>query len=69
MAVVIVPPLLREFTGDAERVEVEGATLRRVINELERRFGQAIVEAQTWASVAPSPSTHGTRSCVSIKPR
>ena len=38
MAVVIVPPLLRALTGDAARIEVEGATLRRVINELEARY-------------------------------
>lgn len=38
MAVVIVPPLLRALTGDADRIEVEGATLRRVINELDARY-------------------------------
>ena len=38
MAVVVVPPLLRSLTGDADRIEVEGATLRRVINELEARY-------------------------------
>ena len=38
MAVVVVPPLLRPLTGDADRIEVEGATLRRVINELEARY-------------------------------
>lgn len=38
MAVVIIPPLLRALTGDVDRVEVEGNTLRKVIDELERRY-------------------------------
>ncbi|PZC49537.1 MAG: molybdopterin synthase sulfur carrier subunit [Chloroflexi bacterium] len=38
MAVVIVPPLLRALTGDIDRVEVPGNSLRKVINELEARY-------------------------------
>lgn len=38
MATVIVPPLLRSLTGDVDRVEVEGTTLRTVINALEARY-------------------------------
>ena len=38
MPTVLIPQLLRELTGGAERVEVEGATLRRVFNDLERQY-------------------------------
>jgi molybdopterin converting factor small subunit len=38
MPTVIVPALLRKFTGGAERVPVRGRNLREVIDDLERRF-------------------------------
>ncbi|MBF6567520.1 MAG: MoaD/ThiS family protein [Candidatus Binataceae bacterium] len=38
MATVVVPALLRNYTGGAERVEVQGRTLREVIDGLERLF-------------------------------
>lgn len=38
MATVIIPALLRKFTGGAERVPAQGRNLREVINDLERRF-------------------------------
>ena len=36
MAVVLIPPQLRKFTDGARRVEVEGRTLRQVLEALER---------------------------------
>ncbi len=38
MAVVWVPPLLQKHTGGAERVRVEGATLRQVVTNLCARY-------------------------------
>ncbi len=38
MPVVYIPTLMRDLTGGAEKVEVEGATLRQVINNLDARF-------------------------------
>jgi molybdopterin synthase sulfur carrier subunit len=38
MATVIIPALLRKFTGGAERVAASGRNLRELINDLERRF-------------------------------
>ncbi len=38
MARVIIPSLLRELTGGRHEVEVEGATVREVIDNLEARF-------------------------------
>jgi molybdopterin synthase sulfur carrier subunit len=35
---VHIPPTLRRFTDGAEQVEVEGRTLRQVIDALDRRF-------------------------------
>ena len=35
MAIVFVPSLMRDLTGGADKVTVEGATLRQVINALE----------------------------------
>ena len=36
MAVVLIPPQLRKLTDGARRIEVEGATLREVLEALER---------------------------------
>jgi len=36
MATVIIPSLLRKFTGGAERVTADGRNLREVIDHLER---------------------------------
>ncbi|MDE0021937.1 MAG: MoaD/ThiS family protein [Candidatus Poribacteria bacterium] len=38
MATVFIPPLMRRHTGGVEQVEVEGATLRLIIEALEERF-------------------------------
>lgn len=38
MPIVFVPPMMRRLTGGAECVEVEGKTLRQVIEALERRY-------------------------------
>ncbi|MEE9278120.1 MAG: DUF3237 family protein [Dehalococcoidia bacterium] len=38
MPTVLIPALLRGLTGDVDRVEVEGDTLRKVINNLDERF-------------------------------
>ncbi|HTW89406.1 MAG TPA: MoaD/ThiS family protein [Candidatus Binataceae bacterium] len=38
MPTVIVPALLRKFTGGVERVQVSGRNLREIIDDLERRF-------------------------------
>ncbi len=38
MATVFIPPLMRRHTGGVEQVEVEGATLRQIIEALEERF-------------------------------
>jgi len=38
MPVVYIPALMRDLTGGVERVEVEGATLRQVVNNLDARF-------------------------------
>jgi molybdopterin synthase sulfur carrier subunit len=38
MPVVYIPTLMRDLTGGAEKVEVEGATLRQVVNSLDARF-------------------------------
>ena len=35
MAIVFIPSLMRDLTGGADKVTVEGATLRQVINALE----------------------------------
>lgn len=38
MPTVFVPPLMRTLTNGVERVEVEGATVRQVLNALEVQF-------------------------------
>jgi len=38
MAIVVVPALLRSFTGGAERVAVTGRNVGQVIDDLERQF-------------------------------
>ena len=35
MAVVFIPSLMRNLTGGVDRVEIPGATLRQVVNNLE----------------------------------
>jgi molybdopterin synthase sulfur carrier subunit len=56
MAVVIVPPLLRALTGDVARVEVAGDTLRKVINELERRYPGTKARLVDGTSIRPEIS-------------
>ena len=38
MATVFIPPLMRKHTDGVEQLEVEGATLRQIIDALEKRF-------------------------------
>ncbi len=38
MAIVFIPALLRPLTAGATRVPASGATLREVINDLDRQF-------------------------------
>lgn len=38
MPVVYIPTLMRDLTGGAEKVTVEGSTLRQVVNDLESRY-------------------------------
>ena len=35
MALVFIPSLMRNLTGGADRVEIPGATLRQIVNNLE----------------------------------
>jgi molybdopterin converting factor small subunit len=47
MPTVFIPSLLRSYTGDRSKVEVEGRTLRQVFENLEREcpgIGARIVE-------------------------
>ena len=56
MATVIVPPLLRELVGNRDRVEVEGDSLRKVINELERRYPGVKARLVGGTSIRPEIS-------------
>ena len=38
MAEVWIPPRLQEFTGGNQQVQVEGTTVRRLINNLEKKY-------------------------------
>lgn len=38
MAVVFIPPLVRDLTNGVDRVELEAKSVRQVINELDERF-------------------------------
>ncbi|HYK64535.1 MAG TPA: MoaD/ThiS family protein [Patescibacteria group bacterium] len=38
MPTVVIPSLLRKFTGGLERVKVQGSTIREVVQDLGRRF-------------------------------
>jgi sulfur-carrier protein len=38
MPTVVIPSLLRKFTDGLERVEVQGSTIREVVQNLARRF-------------------------------
>ena len=38
MVTVFIPPLLRELTGDVERLTVEGGTVRQIVGNLETRY-------------------------------
>jgi molybdopterin synthase sulfur carrier subunit len=58
MANVVIPALLRKFTGGVDRVEVRGATVRELVRELGRRFpgleDQLIEEGEIKPSIAVS---------------
>lgn len=38
MVTVFIPPLLRDITGDVPQLQVDGATVRQIVNRLEDRF-------------------------------
>ena len=38
MATVFIPSLMRKLTNDQDRVEVEGATLRQVVDNLDQDY-------------------------------
>lgn len=38
MAVVFIPALLRELTGGQDRIELPGATVRQIVNNLEATY-------------------------------
>ncbi len=38
MATVFIPSLMRKLTNDQDRVEVEGATLRQVVDNLDKDY-------------------------------
>jgi molybdopterin converting factor small subunit len=38
VAVVFIPALLRELTGGQDRLEVSGATVRQIVNNLESAY-------------------------------
>lgn len=38
MAIAWIPPLLRDLSGGLERLEIPGATVREVIDQLDQRF-------------------------------
>lgn len=58
MATVVIPALLRKFTGGAERVEIAGRTVRELIRNLDQRFpglaNQLIEGGDVKASIAVS---------------
>ena len=58
MATVIIPALLRKFTGGVERVEVPGRTVRELIRNLGDRFpgiaDQLLEDGDVRPSVAVS---------------
>ena len=56
MARVFIPALLRELTAGQEQVEIEGATVREVIENLERSYpgmqARLIVDDQLRPNIA-----------------
>ena len=38
MPIVFIPAMMRRLTGDLDRVQVEGDTLRKVVDDLDRRY-------------------------------
>ncbi len=38
MVTVFIPPLLRELTGDVERLAIDGTTVRQIVNNLDARY-------------------------------
>ena len=58
MPTVIIPALLRKFTGGIERVDVPGKTIRELVRHLGERFpgldAQLLEEGDIRASIAVS---------------
>jgi molybdopterin synthase sulfur carrier subunit len=58
MATVVIPALLRKYTGGRERVEATGRSVREVIADLDRQFsgfaGQLIEGGELKPSIAIS---------------
>jgi molybdopterin synthase sulfur carrier subunit len=58
MATVVIPSLLRKYTGGLERVEVAGKSIREVVRNLGNRFpgidGQLLEDGDIRPSIAVS---------------
>ncbi|HUO03833.1 MAG TPA: MoaD/ThiS family protein [Candidatus Binataceae bacterium] len=54
MATVVIPSLLRKFTGGAERVAADGATLRELIRTLNARFPELTGDLVENNEIRPS---------------
>jgi molybdopterin synthase sulfur carrier subunit len=58
MATVVIPSLLRKYTGGVEREEIEGKNLREIIRNLDARFpglgAQLLEDGELRPSIAVS---------------
>jgi molybdopterin synthase sulfur carrier subunit len=58
MATVFIPALLRKLTGGKDRTQATGATLRELIDDLERQFpgfrDRVVAEGDLMGSIAVS---------------
>ena len=58
MATVVIPSLLRKYTGGVERAEIEGKNLREIIRNLDARFpglaAQLLEDGELRPSIAVS---------------
>lgn len=53
MATVFIPPQLRQLTGGAAQVQVEGATVRQLVAGLEEGFPGIAARLTSGDSIAP----------------
>jgi molybdopterin synthase sulfur carrier subunit len=54
MATVVIPALLRKFTGGQERVAVEGRNVGQIIADLERQFPGIAAQLTEDGDLKPS---------------